>query len=73
MGRTRTDGQDQDEEPLDFDDFDDEGDLSIDALLNEAEALLPKDKKTRKPAKKLSQESDDWHDPEDDIMFGFED
>ena len=75
MGRTRKDRHDLDDEFLDLDDDDLDADDEALAgmLLDDSVSLNKNDKNKPKINKKANdKEDDDWQDPEDDIMFGFD-
>lgn len=80
MGRTHKDTHDLDDDFLEIDVFEDK-DATLDHFSEDLYLIKspPKRsgikgsrKKVNKMRKSISTESDDWKDPEDDIMYGFE-
>ncbi len=80
MGRTHKDRHDLDNDFTEIDDFEDEGE-TVDHLSDyiyliesppKRSRIKGSRKKVNKTRKTIFTESDDWIDPEDDIMYGFE-
>ncbi len=75
MGRGRNASNDIDDELVDIDDFidSDESSDEFDFLASIEKSTKTKTKRNKSKKRSLldMQESDDWQDPEDDIMYGF--
>ncbi len=75
MGRGRNVSNDIDDELVDIDDFidSDESSDEFDFLASIEKSTKTKTKRNKSKKRSLldMQESDDWQDPEDDIMYGF--